>query len=97
MSDSKLGSPHDRFAKQAFSNLEVARGFFAKSLLASVTARLDLTTLELLKESFVDSELRHSFGDLLFHVKMRDGSDGLTYLLFEHKSAPDVVAKIHDA
>lgn len=52
-------------------------------------AQIELETLNLESESFVDPELRESFSDLLFSVKATAGNEVFIYLLLEHKSAPD--------
>ncbi|MFN5916751.1 MAG: Rpn family recombination-promoting nuclease/putative transposase, partial [Planctomycetota bacterium] len=54
---------------------------------------LDLDSLELQKDSFVDEELRESYSDLLYSVQLadQDGTrgQGQVYLLLEHKSQSD--------
>ena len=55
----------------------------------AMLARLDLSTLKLEHESFVDAELRKHFSDLLFSVKTTDQDAVFIYLLLEHKSAPE--------
>jgi predicted transposase/invertase (TIGR01784 family) len=50
---------------------------------------LDLTSLELHKESFIDEELREHQSDLLCRVRQTNGEDAFLYLLLEHKSYPD--------
>lgn len=82
-------NPHDRFFKQLMADPATARDFVQNYLPADVVAQLDLGTLELTKESFVDPALQSHYTDLLFNVKLRSGDDGLIYLLFEHKSYAD--------
>lgn len=62
----------------------------ANYLPAEVNAVLDLSTLELQKDSFIDAELREHFSDLLYRVQLRDGNEANVYLLLEHKSSPDI-------
>ncbi len=85
----KINTPHDAFFKRLFGDLEVAADFLRNYLPAEILSRLDLDTLELEKESFIDPELRESFSDLLFRVKTVTKSEVFIYLLLEHKSAPD--------
>jgi len=47
--------------------------------------------VEAVKDSFVGSDLREHFSDLLFRAKTRDGDWAYVYILFEHKSYPDVL------
>ncbi|HUM70037.1 MAG TPA: Rpn family recombination-promoting nuclease/putative transposase, partial [Chloroflexota bacterium] len=86
---SELRNPHDRFFKETFSRIEVARDFFANYLPEEVTAVLDLDTLELQPGSFIDPELQEQFADLLYRVELVDGRVAYLYLLLEHKSHPD--------
>lgn len=82
-------NPHDRFFKQVMSNPGIARDFIQNYLPADVVEHMDLSSLELSAESFVDAALQAHHTDLLFTLKLRDGDDGLVYLLFEHKSYAD--------
>jgi predicted transposase/invertase (TIGR01784 family) len=50
---------------------------------------LDLSAPEMVKDSFIDEELRQHFSDLLYRVNLKRGGDALVYILFEHKSGPD--------
>jgi predicted transposase/invertase (TIGR01784 family) len=54
---------------------------------------LDLNSLELQKDSFIDEDLRQSFSDLLYSVRLADQDgqrgQGQVYLLLEHKSQSD--------
>ena len=54
---------------------------------------MDLDSLELQKDTFVDEELRESYSDLLYSVPFADHqgqrSQGQVYLLLEHKSQSD--------
>jgi predicted transposase/invertase (TIGR01784 family) len=86
---SDLHNPHDKFFKETFTRLEVARDFFANYLPESVTAVLDLDSLNLQSGSFIDPDLQEQFADLLYHVTLHDDSEAYLYLLLEHKSYPD--------
>ncbi|GGN73098.1 hypothetical protein GCM10011610_15150 [Nocardia rhizosphaerihabitans] len=55
------------------------------ALPATITARLDLTTLRLQPGSFVSRELRSRYSDLLYNVQF-DGRDAYVYVLIEHQS-----------
>ena len=84
-----LSNPHDRFAKQILSEPERASDFLNNYLTPQVAASLDLSRLKLAKDSFVDSNLKEYFTDLLYHVRLKRRHDALVYVLIEHKSAPD--------
>jgi predicted transposase/invertase (TIGR01784 family) len=85
----EIKSPHDSFFKRLFGNLEIAVDFLRNYLPPEILAHLDLDTLKLEKESFVDPSLRESFSDLLFGVQTITGANVFIYLLLEHKSAPE--------
>src|SRR4051812_22998721 len=82
-------TPHDQFFKRLFGNPEIATDFLRNYLPEEILARIDLETLRLEKESFVDPALRESFSDLLFSVKLAAGGEVFIYLLLEHKSSPE--------
>lgn len=81
----KVQNPHDKFFKETFSNLEVARDFMQNYLPEPVLKIVDLQTLEIQKDSFVDETMKEVFSDMLFHAKINQ-HDGYLYFLFEHKS-----------
>ena len=80
--------PHDHFFQHSFARREVAVDFLTHYLPEPVRRLLDLQTLELTKDSFVDETLQDHFSDLLYKLRLRDGSMARVYLLFEHKSYP---------
>lgn len=86
---SDLSNPHDKFFKEAFSRLEVARDFLAQQLPPAVLDHIALDTLELQKDTFVDPELAEHFSDMLYRVQTRENTAVYVYLLLEHKSYPD--------
>jgi predicted transposase/invertase (TIGR01784 family) len=87
---SELRNPHDLFFRETFSRLEVAKDFLENYLPTEVLAVLDLATLELQKDSFIDNELKEHFSDLLYRVQLHGGGEANVYLLLEHKSSPEV-------
>jgi predicted transposase/invertase (TIGR01784 family) len=86
---SDLINPHDRFFKDLLSRPEAAVDFLTNYLPPEIAALLDLSAPELVKDSFIDEELRQHFSDLLYRVNLKRGGDALVYILFEHKSGPD--------
>jgi predicted transposase/invertase (TIGR01784 family) len=50
---------------------------------------VDLNTLEISKDSFIEKELAEYYSDLLYKVHLTDGNRGFIYVLFEHKSYYD--------
>jgi predicted transposase/invertase (TIGR01784 family) len=84
-----ISKPHDKFFKDIFSRPEVAQDFCRHYLPREIVELLDLSTLTQAKDSFVDENLRESFSDLLFKIKLKTGRDIYIYILFEHKSHRD--------
>jgi predicted transposase/invertase (TIGR01784 family) len=84
-----LTNPHDRFFKDLFSRREAAQDFLRHYLPPEVSALLDLDTLDIGKDSFIDPDLQEHFSDLLYQVALRGGQEAYIYVLFEHRSYPD--------
>jgi len=93
MDDSKLPTPHNNFFHYALSHAKAAGDLIQTHLPASLVQLLDLNSLELQKDSFIDEDLRQSFSDLLYSVRLGEPTgepiEGQIYLLFEHKSHSD--------
>ena len=86
--DEKLLTPHDRFFKSTFSNLEVTADFLENYLPEPILKLVDLKTLEIQKDSFVDEKLKEFSSDMLFKTTINQ-REGYLYFLFEHKSYSD--------
>jgi len=82
-------NPHDKVIKTAYSDLENARSFLTNYLPDNVLKLVDLDTLEISKDSFIEKELAEYYSDILYKVNLTDGSQGFIYVLFEHKSYYD--------
>jgi predicted transposase YdaD len=76
--------PHDGLVKYAFGQREHAVGLLKAILPAGLTALVDWSTLALMKDSFIDPELRKLYCDLLLSVKIA-GRPVLFYVLVEHQ------------
>ncbi len=84
-----VSNPHDHFFRETFSRRDVAVDFVRHYLPSDVVAQLDIGALHIVKDSFIDSDLREHFSDLLYRTHLRDGQDAYVYVLFEHKSYPE--------
>jgi predicted transposase/invertase (TIGR01784 family) len=85
-----LTNPHDKFFKEIFGKPDLAADFVRHYLPQSIVNSLDLNSLEVQKESFLDEKLEESFADLIYRVRLRNSQDSaFVCLLFEHKSSPD--------
>jgi predicted transposase/invertase (TIGR01784 family) len=81
----KIQNPHDRFFKETFGKVEVAKDFLNNYLPENIIKVIDVDTLEPQKDSFVNEELQEGFSDLLFKANINN-REGYIYFLFEHKS-----------
>lgn len=81
-------SPHDRYIRSIMSDKEVAREFLETYLPKDVSKAMDLSTLEIQKDSFIDDKLKLQVADILYAVKFH-GEPGYIYILVEHASTPD--------
>jgi predicted transposase/invertase (TIGR01784 family) len=86
---SRVINPHDKLFRKTYSDLDNARSFLTNYLPGHVLGLVDLSTLEISKDSFIEKELADYYSDLLYRVTLKDGSAGFIYLLFEHKSFHD--------
>jgi predicted transposase/invertase (TIGR01784 family) len=82
----KIQTPHDRFFKETFGKIEVAKDFLENYLPDSIIKIIDVNTLEPQKDSFIDENLKVMFADMLFKVDINK-KEGYIYFLFEHKSS----------
>lgn len=81
---------HDAYVKETFSDRERAIVFFESFLPPDLLLAIDIKTLKVTKESYINSELNQHFSDLVFNVEIvKEGIDANLSLLFEHKSQPD--------
>lgn len=93
MADSKLPTPHNNLFHYALSHPQAARDLIQTHLPADLVAAMDLDSLKLQKDTFIDEELRECYSDLLYWVQLADldgkRGKGQVYLLLEHKSQSD--------
>ncbi|GAB6160974.1 Rpn family recombination-promoting nuclease/putative transposase [Desulfothermus naphthae] len=82
-----IQNPHDAFVKEVFSHKEQAEDFLRNYLPQDICRLIDFDSLSLVKDSFVDEDLKEHFSDLLYEVQL-SSRPGFIYLLFEHKSTP---------
>jgi predicted transposase/invertase (TIGR01784 family) len=85
----ELTNPHDVFFKSIFSDHEAAADFLRYYVPADIASSFDYASLQIIKDSFVDQELREHFSDILYQIHLQDGGNVFVYILFEHKSYPD--------
>lgn len=83
-----IHQPHDKLFKQAMADLRVAREFFEIHVPANIRSQIDLNTLHLEKDSFIDAAYKNTEADLVYSVSMGNHI-GYFYLLCENQSGID--------
>lgn len=91
----KIENPHDKFFKETFEDLTVARDFLNHYLPTELMHQVDVQSLEPQKDSFINEKLEEGFSDLLFKAN-KQGEERYYYFLFEHKSYPskDIILQL---
>jgi len=80
----------DALVKKIMSEKIAATEFLQEYLPQNLKAQLDLTTLEVKKESYVEESLRRQLSDLVYLVKTKDKKrDAFVYVLLEAQSKVD--------
>ncbi len=81
--------PHDSLVKVALSRQENAVGALRAVLPPALLAQLDLSTLRLAQDSFVDERLSKLFSDLVYEVEVAGRPGLVCFMLYEHQSTLD--------
>ncbi|CAM2010366.1 Rpn family recombination-promoting nuclease/putative transposase [Acanthopleuribacter pedis] len=76
---------HDRFFREAFSDVRVAHDAMCQLLPGQVKACLDLAGVRLEKTAFIDESGVESVADVLLSAAYRGQTNGRCYLLIEHQ------------
>lgn len=80
---------HDKFIKQILSDKQLAIDFLQQYLPELLVRILDFSTLEQQDNTYITDQLKTSFSDLLWKVKIKGEENLQISLLLEHKSSPD--------
>ena len=83
-------SPHDKFFKLSLQEIRVAKDFFTHHLPEQIKKQIDLSTLHLESESFIDKDQQAHFSDVLYSVSI-DKKPGYVLILTEHQSSAEVL------
>lgn len=90
----QAGNIHGAFFKKVLADTESAGTFLREHLPPDVVALLGPEPPEQLESSFVDEKLAQHHSDLLFRIHLQSGTVALAYVLMEHKSSPDPLARL---
>lgn len=86
----KISNIHDRFFRQAMSDLRVAAAFFKNNLPEDILEEIDLSSIQATNETFVSGKMKLHIVDILYKANINN-SEGYVYLLAEHQSKPDLL------
>ncbi len=86
--DNKIQNSHDSLFKETWSNKANAKAFLENYLPKKLLGVVNLDSLEICKDTFIENDLKNYYSDMLYKVNLGD-SPGYIYFLFEHKSYPD--------
>ncbi|MBT4838397.1 MAG: Rpn family recombination-promoting nuclease/putative transposase [Methylococcales bacterium] len=84
-----INNPHDLFIRKTWERKDEVRSFIENHLPAEIVNCLNLETLKVEKDTFIDSQLKAHYSDILYSLMTKDGKPIKLYLLFEHKSYQD--------
>lgn len=77
---------HDRFFRQSLSDLSIAKDFFATHLPSKILAIVDLNSLKICKESYIDPALKECIDDIVYQVNLKAYNNSIMYFALEHQS-----------
>ena len=83
-----ITNPHDKLFKDTLSGIDNAQAFFSNSIPPAILEKVNLDTIKICKDSFIDSTLKDFYSDMLYTVQIA-GELGYIYILLEHKSYRD--------
>ncbi len=81
----EIYNPHDKFFKETFSIRENVVDFLEGIFPEEIVKKLDLSTLSLDNNSYIDEELKEHFSDIVYTCVCKNEKLKIA-LLFEHKS-----------
>ncbi|MCW5922746.1 MAG: Rpn family recombination-promoting nuclease/putative transposase [Saprospiraceae bacterium] len=83
-----LHSPHpfDTYFKSVFGIVEAARQLIEFAVPKEILEKMDLDTLTLASDTYIDEKLRKSMSDLVYVCDYERGQKARICVLFEHKS-----------
>ncbi|MBS4536666.1 Rpn family recombination-promoting nuclease/putative transposase [Clostridium sp. D2Q-14] len=79
---------HDATFKEVFSQKRIAKDFIENNIPKEVLDIINMESLELQKDTFINEKLQENFSDLIYRVKINNKDAYISFLL-EHKSYKD--------
>ncbi len=82
-------APHDALVKKVMENPITASEFLDEYLPDYFKELIDLSTIKVEKESYVDESLKKKLSDIVYSFTTNDNKQAFAYCLLEHQSQPD--------
>lgn len=80
---------HDTVFKLAMSEIRVAKEMIENNLPKDIVKCINLDSLSISNNSYIDHDLKKSHADILYKAKTKSGSETYIYFLWEHQSTYD--------
>lgn len=84
-----MNHPHDKLFKATFSRPDVVVSLIEDLFPSALVAEIDVQTLALTTNSYIDNDLREHFADLVYQCQFSSQAPFEIALLLEHKSYPN--------
>lgn len=84
----EIANKHDATFKEVFSQKRIAMDFLKNNIPNEVLSIIDMESLVLQKDTFINNDLEENFSDLVYSVKINNKDAYISFLL-EHKSYKD--------
>ena len=87
--DSIKNTPHDSLVKKVMENPIAAQEFLDQFLPVDFKNNLNLSTVQVEKETFVEKNLKKQLSDIVLSVQTKNNKKAFIYTLIESQSSPD--------
>ena len=88
------GSFHDAYFQKIFKERKNANALLRDNLPQEITDLFAPDLPKVISGTFFDERLSRHLSDILFEVKLKNGSSACIYALVEHKSSPDALVSL---
>jgi len=88
-SDVTVNIQSDALFKKILSKPESAKDFLTYYVPEKLLKQLDLSTIIVQPESYIEENLKKSFSDIVYEIKTKTKESAFIYVLLEHQSKPD--------
>ena len=87
--NSKQHTPHDSLVKKFMENPVAAQEFLEEYLPAEFKEFVDLSSIKIEKESYIEDSLKKRLSDIVYSVLTKNNDQAFIYCLLEHQSSSD--------